>query len=152
MTTHKTLEEARIAAKATTDVVLVCIIEIEHSTEGRCYIKCKAPMASLALALREKPMAEIRKLIAEHSLRTEAEIAADREQYLRERIKCDRCGKKIDGNTAYSQQESYMRTRVTAFYCEPCRALLAGIGEGEYTALQERAFARPSYEPHTKED
>lgn len=152
MTTHKTLEDARIAAKGMPEVMLSCIIEIEHTTEGRCYIKSKAPMANLAVALQQKPMPEIRRLVAEHSILTESEIASTREKALREHIKCERCGKKIDGNTAYSQQEWYRKMRVTAFYCEPCRALLASIGAGEYTELQERASVRHGYEPYTTED
>lgn len=150
MTTHKSIEAARGAAKTTPEVH--CIIEIDHATEGRCYIGCKAPMKSLEIALRNKPMVEIKKLVAEHSILTASETAAIREKDLLEHTKCERCGKKIDGNTAYSQQESFQRMRVTAWYCDACRKLLAMIGQGEYTALQERADARPGYEPYTKED
>lgn len=150
MQTHKTLEDARIAAKAIPGIH--CIIEIEHATEGRCYIKAKVPMKHLGLALKAQPMPEIRRLIAEYSVRTEAEIVADREQYLREHIHCGRCRKQIDGNTAYSQQEWFGKTKVVAFYCDSCHALLSAIGAGEFTELQERASARHSHGPYTKED
>ena len=75
---HKTLEDTRIAAKAIPGIH--CIIEIDHTTEGRCYIKAKVSMKNLEFALRAQPMPEIRRLIAEYSVRNEAEIIADREQ------------------------------------------------------------------------
>ncbi|HKT87775.1 MAG TPA: hypothetical protein VJQ59_05035 [Candidatus Sulfotelmatobacter sp.] len=150
METHRTLEDARIAAKAVPGIH--CIVEIDHATEDRCFIKVKAPMKSLELTLKAKPMPEIRRLIAEHAVRTEAEIAADREQYLREHTHCERCRKQIDGNTAYSQQEWFGKMKVVAFYCDSCRTLLSAIGAGEFTELQERSTARHSTEPYTKED
>jgi len=136
MTTHKTLDGARMAAKSGQ---VRSIVEIDHATEGRCYIGVRATMAALNVALAHKPMAEIKRLIAEHTILTDTEIAASREQALRDHTHCERCAKKIDGNAAYSQQERYMGHAVRAWYCEPCRNLLANIGVGEYTALQERA-------------
>lgn len=150
MKTYKTLNDARTAAKDAPAVM--SIVEIEHAAEGRCYIHVKVPMKSLALALEAKPIPEIRRLIAEYSVHTEAEIAADRERYLREHTNCERCNKQIDGNTAYSQQEWSNKLKVIAFYCEPCRALLSAVGAGEFTALEERASVRYSHEPYTKED
>jgi len=58
---------------------------------------------------------------------------------------CERCGAVIERDTAYRQTEwttwSGKRVKCSAYYCETCRHLLATIGEGEYTALQERADA-----------
>lgn len=150
MTTHKTLDAARTAAKGNREIRYIA--EIEHATEGRCYIGLRTTMAGLAVALKTKPMAEINSLVAEHAILTDSEIATARDRALRDRNKCERCGKKIDGNTAYSQQERYMGHAVTAWYCEPCRNLLGNIGLGEYTGLQERASERVGYEPYTKED
>ena len=150
MTTHKTLETARTAAKVNSEIRFV--LEIDHATDGRCFIGAKAPMAALQIALDRKPMAEIKRLIAEHTTLTAEEIQITREQALRENTKCERCGKRIDGNTAYSQQEQYMGHKVTAWYCDSCRGLLANIGMGEFDGLQERASAGGSREPHTKED
>jgi hypothetical protein len=42
--------------------------------------------------------------------------------------------------------------RVLAHYCADCHGLLSRIGQGEYTALQERAERKHSTEPYTKED
>jgi len=150
MRTHKNIEDARTAAKATPGVLRV--IEIEHAIKGRCFIGVRAPMKALEVALRNKPMPEIKRLIAEYAILSETESAIAREKELRENTKCERCGKKIDGNTAYSQQEQYRGMRVMAHYCESCHGLLSSIGAGEYTELQERAAARSSYEPYTKED
>jgi hypothetical protein len=80
------------------------------------------------------------------------EMANERASYLRDNITCERCQVKIDGNAAYSQQECYQGHRVTAYYCESCRGLLAQIGIGEYSELQDRAVARSGYEPYTKDD
>ena len=150
MTTHKTLTDARTTAKANSEIRY--ILEIDHTSEGRCYIGVKAPLAALKIALDRKPMAEIKRLIAEHTTLTTEEIKAAREQALRENTKCERCAKKIDGNTAYSQQEQYMGHKVTAWYCESCRRLLSNIGMGEFDGLQERASAGGSREPYTPED
>jgi hypothetical protein len=150
MTTHKTLDAARIAAKS--DRQVRSIVEIDHATEGRCYIGVRATMAALNVALAHKPMAEIKRLVAEHATQTAEEIKTAREQVLRDHTKCERCAKKIDGNAAYSQQERYMGHAVRAWYCEPCRRLLSNIGMGEFDGLQERAGAGGSREPYTNED
>jgi hypothetical protein len=150
MTTHKTLDAARMAAKANAEIRF--ILEIDHATEGRCYIGVKVPMEALKIALYRKPMAEIKRLVAEHTTLTAEEIRIAREQYLRENTKCDRCGTQIDGNIAYSQQERFMNSTVTAWYCAACVGLLRNIGMGEFDGLQERASARGSREPYTKED
>lgn len=157
MQTHKTLEDARIAAKAERGID--CIVEIDHATEGRCFIKARVPMKNLESALKTNPKPEILRLIAEHSILTKSELAENeiklaalREEYLRNNTRCERCGKRIDGNTAYSQQEWVGKHKARAFYCEPCRALLSAIGQGESTDLEERSRARPRYEPYTKED
>ena len=149
MTTHTTIEAARSAAK---DLALRNIIEIEHATAGHCYIVTKCPMQILATALRAKPMAEIKRLVADHEVLTPAEQKAEREQFLRDHSECERCGAKVDGNTAYSQKERFAGNVVTVYYCETCRGLLQAIGAGEYTAMQERAATRYSREPETKGD
>ena len=149
METHKSLDEARAAAKVNPSIAR--IIEINHSTEGRCFIKAKAPMETLRIALKSKPMAEIKSLIAEYPVLTEAETAEARRESLRHE-RCERCGKEVDGKTAYSQQEWYRGVRVSAYYCDSCHRLLSAIGAGEHTALQERATERHSVEPETKQD
>ena len=74
--------------------------------------------------------------------------------YLRDNTRCERCRKKIDGNTAYQQQEwsrfGRNKIKVTAWYCDDCHQLLISIGAGEYTAMEERAGVVPSYEPAYK--
>ena len=47
MTTHKTLVDAR----AISGDAAVVIVEIDHATEGRCFIRVKAPMKMLAYAV-----------------------------------------------------------------------------------------------------
>ena len=123
MTTHKTLDAARIAAKS--DREIRSIVEIDHATEGRCYIGVRSTMAALDVALTHKPMAQIKRLVSEHATRTAEEIKTAREQALRDHTKCERCNAKIDGNTTYSQQERYMGAKVTAWYCESCQRLLS---------------------------
>lgn len=149
MTTHDTLNQARIYAKALSGAR--CIAEINHSTFGRCYIVVKVPVASLRSVLRSNPIPEIQSIIAEHSIYTPAEISAMRTEALRN-SHCERCYASIDGNTAYHQREWSQGMQVTAFYCESCRTLLSAIGAGECTALQERASSRGCTEPQTKQD
>lgn len=147
METHKTLEEARAEAKKRTDIR--CIIEIDHATEGRCFVKAKATIDTLKRVPKPK---EIKGFIAQHEILTEAEAAEKVKKYLREHTNCERCGKKIDGNTAYHQKEWYMGQRCETYYCDDCHGLLSQIGIGEHTELEERAASRPSREPYTKED
>lgn len=149
MNTYKTLDEAR--KNKTAEVVRV--IEIEHAEQGRCFICCKVPMAALAKALANKPMPEIKSLVAEHDILSDEEIAAIKEQALNN-CKCERCGAKVNGRTAYKQKEwanfAGRRVRVTAYYCDSCQKLLATIGAGEMTPMEERASEKPSYEPAYK--
>jgi hypothetical protein len=149
MKTYKTLDQAREAK--TTEVVK--IIEIEHATEGRCFIGCKVPMAVLAGALKRKPMPEIKRLVAEYTTETDAEIEEIKAKAL-ENCRCERCGVKVNGKTAYSQKEwanfCGKRVQVTACYCNSCRQLLTTIGAGEVTPMEERATEKPSHEPAYK--
>ncbi len=68
---------------------------------------------------------------------------------------CDRCGKVVP-ETAYQQKEwtrfGGRKVQVITRYCQACASVLKGIGQGEYTAMQERASAIPSYEPRGDED
>lgn len=148
MTTYPALNTAREAVKGMSGIRF--IIEIEHAAAGRCYLIASVPMVTLAAARDRYP--EIHRLIAQHELLTAEEQATVRERYLRENTRCDRCGKQVDGNTAYRQQEYYRGSKVTAYYCEDCHHLLSQIGIGEYTELQERASARPTPELYTKSD
>lgn len=150
MTTHRTIADARAAAKIDTRVRY--IVEIDHTSEGRCFLGVMVPMNTLAVALRNKPMPAILRLVAEHPVLTDAETAEARAQALRDHTNCERCGQQIDGNTAYSQHEWFGKVKVVAYYCVPCRQLLSAIGAGEYTELQERASARHSQDPETKGD
>ena len=68
---------------------------------------------------------------------------------------CERCGAEV-AKDAYHQEEwarfGGRAVKVAAYYCAACHGLLASIGAGEYTELQERAGNKPGYEPYTKED
>ena len=150
MTIHQTLEAARAAAKDINGAAY--IMEIEHATQGNCYIVAKCNLACLKAAMQRSPLPEISRLIAQHDLLTAAEISEQRTSALRERTTCERCQAKIDGNTAYNQQELYRGTKVIAYYCESCRHLLTQIGLGEYTDLQARGSEGGSREPYTKSD
>jgi hypothetical protein len=155
MQTYPTLEEARIAAKAS-KVPVREIAKIVHRDQGDAYICCRASVDVLRAALRKTPLPEIVSIVSAHPVLTPEEAKAEHEQHLRDHTSCERCHAKIDGNTAYHQTE---HTRfggklvdVVAYYCDNCRRLLAAIGAGEYTAIQERADEKPSYEPYTKDE
>ena len=76
MKTFATLPEAQAAAK--TDAAVKCVVEIDHRDAGRCYIMVKCPMQTLAAALRQKPMPEIIRLVAEYNRLTQDDIIAER--------------------------------------------------------------------------
>lgn len=149
MNTYKTLDAAR-AAK-TTDTLK--IVEIEHKTEGRCFVCCKVPMAVLAGALKRNQLPEVKALVAEHHAETDAEIEEIKAKAL-ENCRCERCGVKVNGKTAYSQKEwaffGGKRVQVNTCYCDSCRRVLTTVGAGEATPMQERATEKPSYEPAYK--
>jgi len=69
---------------------------------------------------------------------------------------CERCGANLDIRTAYSQIEwtrfGGRAVQVKAHYCDNCARLLAAVGAGEASELDNRAGAVPSVEPHTKND
>lgn len=69
---------------------------------------------------------------------------------------CERCGKRIDTRKAYKQQEwirfAGKATKVAAYYCDDCHKLLANIGLGEKTALEERGTEVPAKEMINKEE
>lgn len=154
MTTHPTLE----AARQTADRTIVSIIEVTMESGERAYLQCKATLAGLrgAIAKSGKGLPGVATLVAEHTVRTPKEIEAAHRAELRDHCHCERCGAKLDGNTAYSQQEwdrlGGARVKVRAYYCTSCTALLTTIGAGERTAMQERAAAVPPVEPYTKQD
>ena len=154
MTTHETLEQARDAAASV--AAAAAIIEIDHATQGRCYIVAKCGVDALRKALAARPMPEIQRVIADHDTLTEADRAARTAELLRTETRCERCHKQIDGNTAYSQEERTSwggrSVRVTAYYCDSCRSLLQSIGAGEYTDMQARASEQPSMEISHKAD
>jgi hypothetical protein len=149
MKTHKTLEDAREAK--TTEVVK--IIEIEHVSEGRCFIGCKVPMAMLTAAIKRTPHPEVKTLVAEYSPETDEEIEAIKAAAMGN-CRCERCGEKVNGKTAYSQKEwAYFggkRVQVTACYCNSCKQVLTTVGAGEVTPMEERATEKPGYEPAYK--
>jgi Zn finger protein HypA/HybF involved in hydrogenase expression len=66
--------------------------------------------------------------------------------------KCTRCGKAIDTRNTYSQIENWQGKKVISHYCDGCKTLLTTIGQGEYTAMQDRAQVNPGYEQGNKED
>ena len=138
--------ESREAAIADRQEGAVCVIEIEHATQGRVYIQGRAPMASLAAALNRKPMLDIIRLVSEYSFPATPEVAENH---------CDRCGVTVP-KTAYNQQEwtrfGSQRVRVTAYYCIDCARVMHAVGAGEHSDIQDRAANVPSYEPTTKED
>ncbi len=159
MNTFEAVDLARAAATEDT----YCILEIEHRDLGRCFIRSRAGRKPFEAALRRKPMAEIERVVAEHSLLSaaeqvamEAEIEAEVARDLEHNTRCHRCGCHVDGQTAYSQKE-WMRigaakVQVATYYCDGCKSLLCGIGAGEHTAMEERAATVPSYEPYTFSD
>jgi hypothetical protein len=81
MQTYKTIQIARSAAADGA----VQIVEIEHATEGRCYIVAKCSIEYLRKALAAKPMAEVVEVIAGHGLLSDAEIKAISERANAER-------------------------------------------------------------------
>jgi len=142
MNTHQTIAEAR---EANIETGAVAIAEIEHVTIGHCYIGIKANFDTFQRAMRSKGHPEITAIIAGHDIRASQPIVRH----------CDRCGAVVP-ETAYHQQEwtrfGGQKVRVTAWYCEGCRQVLQSIGQGEYSAMQERANDIPSYEPAYKAD
>lgn len=136
MKTYKTLAEAR---EAKTPEIMT-IIEIEHTADGICYICAKCTIEVLRNALTRKPMPEIVRLIAEHSVRTDQEIT-ELEQEIAD-YHCRRCGEKVDKSTAYCQREWGMlgdsKVQVNAYYCDRCRDLLQAIGAGESSEMNQR--------------
>jgi len=130
MTIHQTLEEARQA----TDSRIRAIIEIEHVEHGRCYVKTLGTLAQLQDAVRRSGQAlpGVVRMVAEHAVKAPEQIEAERAAHLRDNTRCERCGTKVDGNTAYSRQEwirrSGQRIRVIAHYCESCRVVLQAWG------------------------
>jgi hypothetical protein len=145
MTTYPSLQTARADAPAKGAIT---IIEIDHVTDGRCYIGSRVPMTTLATHLGHPSLADIARLITEHNVRTE--------QIERHDETCERCGCQVDGATSYRQQEWTRlvgsRVQVTAYYCMRCAGLLGSIGQGEYTGLAEHATDIPSVELTTKID
>lgn len=69
---------------------------------------------------------------------------------------CDRCAVALDTRTAKNQLEwmyfGGTKIRATTYYCNSCFNLLASVGAGEKTELEERAGYIPSPEPLTKDD
>ncbi len=63
---------------------------------------------------------------------------------------CERCSEKIDTRKAYGQKEwtrfGGKKVQVMTHYCDSCRRVLMAVGQGEYTAMEERASEVPSYE------
>ena len=86
----------------------------------------------------------------------EAHLTAARERHLAEDTRCDRCGSHVDGRSCYHQQEwtrlGGSRVKATAYYCAGCAALRQTIGQGERSAMEERASERPDMTPESKED
>ena len=126
MTTHQTLEEAREASKAIPESI--CILLIDHLTEGQCYIVCKGTMSMLQEALTRKPKAEVKKLIAEYPIAEES-------------LRCERCDAKVTNSDYHQRERMYI-----AYYCPSCARLLKTIGMGEVTEMEERQYARYSPE------
>jgi hypothetical protein len=64
--------------------------------------------------------------------------------------RCERCTEKLDTRKAYGQMEwtrfGGKKVRVMAHYCDSCRRVLAAVGQGEITELQQRAAEVPSIE------
>ncbi|BDD88712.1 hypothetical protein [Desulfofustis limnaeus] len=70
--------------------------------------------------------------------------------------RCERCGDSLDTRTAYNQKEwsrfGGKKVQVIAHYCDRCHKVLANVGLGEATELEQRASRVQSYEPTTKQD
>lgn len=99
MTTHQTLTAAQAAAvTGYGHGHIVSIVEIDHATQGRCYIGSRVPMATLAT----KPIPEILRMIAEYPV--------IRAAYVPPPSCCGRCGDTIPDD---------------ADYCASCQRLFA---------------------------
>jgi len=67
MTTYQTLSEARAAAVTTAKAW--AIIEIDHATDGHCYIVGLCGASNLRRALARNPMPEIKEVIGDHIIK-----------------------------------------------------------------------------------
>jgi hypothetical protein len=143
MKTRRTLEEAREMAKTANALT---VLEIEHETEGRCYIAARAYRSVVDRYLAEGKLPGVTRIIADYPV-TEPVV---------EPTRCDRCDAVVDPATAYSQQQTTRcgssKVKYTAHYCDDCARLLQAVGMGEHTAMQERASAQPDMTPETKAD
>ena len=136
MMTHKTLD----AARAINGDGAVAIAEIEHSSDGRCYIRIKAAMDILRTALAVKPMPEIVALIAEHPAMSMEQAAtyrisqeAGQSEDLRNNTRCHGCGKQIDGTVARGHEGlMYLggrQAKVMDLYCDTCYNVRSAMGD-----------------------
>lgn len=153
MTTYKTLEDARRGVPCK----VIAIIEIDHKTEGRCFVGCLTTADGLKRSLKQsRQPSDIVKVICGHSVKTPEQIETERRADLHDHTSCERCGCKIDGNVAHHQSEwrhlGGSRVQVTAYYCDPCRRVLQAVGQGELSAMEARACEIPSREPQHKPD
>jgi len=83
MNTFKTIEGVRQAAKECDDHIH-SVIEILHSSKSNVFIICKVSMKALQEAINQNPMTEITKLVKEHNVLTDAEIAELKDQSKKE--------------------------------------------------------------------
>lgn len=64
--------------------------------------------------------------------------------------RCERCTEKLDTRKTYGQMEwtrfGGKKVKVMTHYCDSCRRVLAAVGQGEVTELQQRAVEVPSIE------
>lgn len=101
MTTHQTFAAAQAATQCGIGLSIVSIIEIDHATQGRCYIGSRVSMATLAT----HPIPEILQMVAEYPV--------TRAVYVPPPPRCQRCCAPVPETTDY---------------CASCRRLLAMWG------------------------
>jgi len=155
MNTYPTLDEIRETIKTKGLVGQATILEIDHTTEGRCYIGVKVSRREYEAHMAAHAAGGVRRIVAEHSALTAAEAAqaaaeldAQIARGLRAATRCERCGDYVDGNTAYSQREG--SHGILTHYCATCARVLGAVGGGEYTAMQARAVDVDRPERETK--
>lgn len=114
MNTFKKIEAAREHAQNNN---VSYVIEIEHKTDGHCYIAARVG----AEQLRKAGPTEIATIIADYPARVYN--AADLEALMPQH--CERCGRKLNKESTHLHNSSYQGITGKAAYCDNCHKLLS---------------------------
>jgi len=110
MTIYKTLADAK-AAVVETDRA---IAEIQHATEGRCFVRIGCSLETLRMVLKCKPIPVIVNLVREHEAHAPVAI----------HLHCERCRKALDAKTAMYRPGTYRMggnaIKTNDPYCAAC--------------------------------